>query len=316
MARHLRIRGVIDVFTADTAASIRALDSHPRIDRVYDAEGPFFTRLLRARIRDVFHVEGRLWPAFLPRGDAARAADGAALHARLGEAARRGGFDPDAMERLAALLVAAEAPRGEIGVAMQQVVGRAFHPTFHASPETFAAAELLARWPRASPLQTLLLRFTGRIGRARRLILDAARGDPYCAHAVTLALPNLIVGFGRMREMRARVTGAGAITSDAAAQRSLRGPRFLMRGVRPLALPPDPRVPLRRPGVKIDVPETDRPLRRGALVRFDRAEAQLQDSRLVFNEGSWSACPARDWVPELFAELWRRSAGRKGEAAP
>ena len=310
MARHLRVPGLLDLFTADKAASIRSLDAHPRIDRVFDNEGPLLTRMLRARIRSVFHIEGRLWPAFLPRGDAGREKDSAGLHARLSGNARRRGFDVEALDRLADLLVAEEAERPAVGEALQHVVGRAFHPTFHATRETYDAANVLANWPQARLFKALWLRLTGRLPRARRVILEVAKDDPYCAHAISLALPNMIATFERMRGLRLSTSEPAKIRSDAAAAQSLRGPKTLLRGVRPLVLPPDPRLALRRPNVKIDVPETKKPLRRGAIIRFDRGEAQNVDRRLLFAEGSWAACPAREWVPELFAEIWRRSIGK------
>jgi len=310
MARHLRIPGLIDLFTSDEAASIRSLDSHPRIDRVFDKEGPLTTRALRARIRNVFHIDGRLWPAFLPRGDQRRQNDTADLNVRLTGQARRAAFDTEAVDRLTELLVAADVDRPTIGEAMQQAIGRAFQPTFRATPETYAAADVLANWPQSKPLRALLLRVSGKVRRARETIITAAKNDAYCAHAISLALPNMIASFERMRELRLTTPDPAQIRSDAAAARCLRGPNALIRGVRPLVLPPDERLALRRPNVKIDVPETQKPLRRGAIIRFDRSEAQIFDRRLIFNEGSWSACPARDWVPELFMEVWRRSIGR------
>ncbi len=312
MARHLRIPGLADLFTADEAGSIRTLDAHPRIDRVFDPEGPLLTRILRARIRTVFHIDGRLWPAFLPRGDEARQRDGEALHARLSSHARRNAFDVDALDSLAALLLAPDATRPAIGEAMQQAVGRAFHSGFQATPETYAAADRLANWPQAGPLRSLWMTLSGSIQRSRRVILEAAKNDPYCAHAISLALPNMIASFERMRALRRATPDLTEMRSTAAALSVIRGPRTLIRGVRPLVLPADPRLALRRPNVKIDVPETKKPLRRGALVRFDRGKAQSVDHRLVFAEDNWSACPARDWVPELFAEIWRRAI-RRGE---
>lgn len=147
MARHLRVPGLLDLFTADEAASIRSLDSHPRIDRVFDNEGPLATRMVRSRIRSVFHIGGRLWPAFLSRDDPRRRSDTAALHARLTGEAERIAFDPELLDRLAALLTAARAERPEIGGAMQQTVGRAFHAGFQATPELYDAADILANWP-------------------------------------------------------------------------------------------------------------------------------------------------------------------------
>ncbi len=310
MARHLRIPGVIDLFTADEAASIRALDSHPRIDRVFDSEGPLVTRLLRARIRSVFHIDGRLWPSFLPRGDERRQKESEALHVRLSGNARRRGFDAETLDRLADLLVDRDAGKPAIGEALQQAVGRAFHVGFNATRVTYDAADVLANWPQAGLLKAMRLRLSGTLRRARLTILKAARNDPYCAHAISLPLGNMVPSFERMRDLRLATRDPAQIRSDAAAARSLVGPMTLIRGVRPLALPSDPRLALRRANVKIDVPETRKPLRRGAVIRFDRSEAQDEDRRLIFNEGSWSACPAREWVPDLFAEIWRRSLGR------
>jgi hypothetical protein len=311
MARHYRIPGLVDLFTAEEAASIQSLDSHPRIDRVFDSDGPLLTRLFRARIRSVFHIDGRLWPAFLPRADEGRQKESAALNIRLSGNARRRGFDPEAVERLATLLVDRDADRPTIGEALQQAVGRAFHQTFHATREIYDAADVLANWPQARFFQALRMRLSGAPKRARRTILEAARHDPYFAHAISLALPNLISSFERMRDLRLSVPDPTEIRSDAAAARSLRGPKTLVRGVRPLKLPEEPRLALRRDNVKIDIAETKRPLRRGAFVRFDRGKAQDFDRRLVFAETSWAACPAREWVPELFGEIWRRSLGRE-----
>ncbi len=314
MARHLRVPGLLDLFTADEAASIRSLDSHPRIDRVFDNEGPLATRMVRGRIRSVFHIGGRLWPAFLSRDDAGRKKESAALHGRLSGDARHAAFDADSLHRLAALLTAERADRPEIGSAMQQTVGRAFHPGFLATPDLYDAADILANWPQARLLKAIWLRLTGAVGRARSKILDACNNDPYCAHAISLALPNLIATFERMRAIRLETSDAATLDAEKVVARCIGGPKTLIRGVRPLELPPEPRLALRRPNVKIDVAETRKPLRRGAIVRFDRSKAQGFDRGLVFSEDSWAACPARDWVPALFVEIWRRSAAPAGTA--
>jgi hypothetical protein len=117
----------------------------------------------------------------------------------------------------------------------------------------------------------------------------------------------MVESFARLRALWQATPAPTEMRSPAAALRALRGPRVLLRGVRPLDLPPEPGLPLRRRGEKVDVPETRAPLRRGTLIRLDRAAAQEEDHRFVFAEDSWSACPARDWVPELFAEIWRRA---------
>jgi hypothetical protein len=312
MPRHLRVPGLLDLFTADAAGSIHSLDSHPRIDRVFDMEGPLATRLVRNRISSVFHVGGRLWPAFLSRDDPGRRKDSAALHERLSGEARRVAFDAEALDRLAALLTRAEAGRPEIGAAFQQAVGRAFHAGFVATPGLYEAADILANWPQARFFRAIRLRLSGAVRRARAEILAACNDDTYCAHAISLALPNLIATFERMRALRLETSDPAGLEAGAVVSRCLGGPKTLMRGVRPLVLPPDPRLALRRPNVKIDVPETRKPLRRGAIVRLDRSKAQLLDRGLVFSEGSWAACPAREWVPALLAEIWRRSIAAAG----
>jgi hypothetical protein len=312
MARHLRVPGLLDLFTADEAASIRSLDSHPRIDRVFDDEGPLATRLVRRRIRSVFHVGGRLWPAFLSRHDQRRQSDTAALHARLTGEAQRIVFDEAALDRLASLLTAPQAGRPEIGSAMQQAVGRAFHPGFEATRDLYDAADVLANWPQARFFRAIWLRLTGAVVRARRKVLKACNDNPYCAHAISLALPNLIATFERMRTVRIESDQPASLDAATIVARCLGGPKTLMRGVRPLKLPPEPKLALRRDNVKIDVPETRKPLRQGAIVRLDRSKAQIFDRGLVFSEESWSACPARSWVPALFAEIWRRSLAPMG----
>ena len=171
MARHLRIPGLLDLFTADEAASIRSLDSHPRIDRVFDKEGPLATRALRARIRNVFHIDGRLWPAFLPRGDERRQK----RQRRPERPPERPGAAPrlrrEALDRLADLLVVAggRSPDDRRGDAAG--VGRAFQPAFHATRETYDAADVLANWPQAKPFRAL-------VAAALRQAAARARDDP------------------------------------------------------------------------------------------------------------------------------------------
>ena len=274
------------------------------------------TRLLRARIRSVFHIDGRLWPAFLSRGDEGRQKDSEALNVRLSSHARRGNFDGDALDRLAALLVAAEAEPARRSARRCSRPSAA--PSIRHSRRRRRPMRRPTSWRtgrRRSRFKALWLRLSGACSaRARDVILEAAKDDPYCAHAISLALPNMIASFERMRALR-RVTPnpvADALHFVTAAL-VLRGPKHA-----------DPRRQAarasRRSAARAPPPEREDRRRRDARsrsaaarsIRFDRGKAQILDRRLVFNEGSWAACPAREWVPELFAEIWRRSAGQHG----
>ncbi len=245
MARHLRIPGLLDLFTADEAASIRSLDGHPRIDRVFDPEGPLVTRLLRARIRSTFHIGGRLWPAFLSRGDAGPA-EGQRGPPTCGSAATRGGGISTATRSTVSLrlLVAAEAsrpghrrgaaagrrpriPSGVSGVAGNLRCGRRAGELAAGEAAQGAVAAAHRSVPRAR-------RSHSRSGE-RRSLLRAC--DLACAAEHDCELRAHARCFGVC------TPNAGAfLLSETSALAACAARSTLIRGVRPLVLPADPRV--------------------------------------------------------------------------
>lgn len=295
MARRTAIPLLLDLTRVDAPAEIRMLDAHPSIDRTLDPRGGLINRYRLRRLRNLFHVDHRLMPAFLPRDDPARAPARDALAGRLDEVARTGAWDRDAISRLAAFV------RGEghdQGPAAQDLLGRLFRDDYTADEETWAAALLLDDYIRTNPVRGLWLRLSGRVDRARWLLWRSAGQDPITIHATAIAVHNLVAALERMRALHVD-RERGSPSEDEVLARCLVAPSGILRQVQ----------------APLNTPALDRTLPAGALVVYEigKAVAASGDRSLAFMADGWSRCPAAGLMPQVLLAVWR--AARAGERA-
>src|SRR4029077_12396816 len=120
-----------------------------------------------------------------------RALQQAKLDFRLSNGPTAPRLDARAIAMLACYVAGVE-PDEPVGVAAQQVVGRMFIPDYAASPESYAAAKLMASWSTADPVRALWWLWSGRVAKSRQLLWRLAENDPQCIHATTLAIHGIV----------------------------------------------------------------------------------------------------------------------------
>lgn len=286
MALRITVPFVIDLLVVDDEDSMRDLEARDGIDREICAGGKLVPWLLRRRIDKVLVVNGERLPTFLERQNASRIERQAALERRLSNVA----FGREAIEPLARY-VAGASSAGEVGVAVQQAVGRMFDPEYPASMDSFQAARDLARWLTLDPLRALWWRMSGRMARSRALIWRLGGDDPACIHATSLALRNVIDTLANMRMLAGDPAVRTGWSAAEAVAWSLTAPGMLLRSC------------------SAPVPFHKRPLQRGTLVlyRLRRMHASTANSALAFARRAWNECPAHAGVPALLAMVWERA---------
>jgi predicted nucleic acid-binding protein len=279
----IRIPFLIDIKRVDTKPDVRAVANDQTLDRDFKVQGPLVNRVLIARLNDALRFDGKPLSAVTPRGDAERARRQAALHARL-DPAKASLWDDATLARLVA---AVRGPSGDdIGPAAQQAVGRLFDANYVADAESFRAAQDLdnaARTP--NPFQWLVLRLTGRLRRAKRLLREKVNGDLDGVHGTGVAVHNIVRGLVTMRELWRKQPRP---LPDDAVRACLYAPRIVLREATVQA---ETAVGDVRPGTLV-------------LVELDKLRAVSPDAESVFMADTWAECPAAAFVVMLLRAIW------------
>lgn len=293
MARRYRIPGIIDLTFVDKVREVRALSDAPALDRRFERRGPLVNRLIAGRIRRWFRVDGAFLPALAPREDAARAERQKSLRAALDPAAGRPLWSDAQIDRLADYLRGRIA-REEAAVVLQEIVGQRFDPAYVADRASWKAAEMIDDFRErfVSPRHLLWL-ITGRLRRARELLVERAGRDPHAMHATAIGVHGIMDALGRMRELRGR-PGSDSIDAAVAVGQCLRPPRRVLRTV----------------DAAFATPATAAPLQTGSMVmlEFEAAGLHAPDPDIIFMHGHWSYCPAEVFVPALLQAVWHKAA--------
>jgi len=176
MARRIRVPGLVDLVLADPS-EIRALNEEPRLDRRFLPRGPLVNRLIAGRIRRWFQIKGQPLPSLAPRGDPVRAERQQELAIALDPASCRALWSEPQLDKLASFVPGVGTHDGA-AITVQEIVGRLFDPLYAADPEGWRAATLIDRFREGfSPVQILWL-ITGRLRRARALLVEHAKQNP------------------------------------------------------------------------------------------------------------------------------------------
>ncbi len=297
MSMRFRFPPFLDIVLIDDAVQMKRLDDERVISRELLPCGGWLHRILHGRIYGTLTVDSVPLPAFLGRDDKERARHQEALELRLSRHDDPP-LDADAMRTLARYVAGVD-PEVEVGVVVQQLVGRMFIPDYVATPDSYAAAKLIAAWPAAGPLRALWWRWSGRLLRAKALIWNLAKGDPQCIHATALAMHNLVVGLGRMRALLKDASARRRLTPEQASAACLVAPRAVLRSCLE-----ETRVPFLR-----------KPLQRGTLLlfRLEKMHEATADDALALARGRWNQCPAHQLVPRLLGEIWSAALKEWGQ---
>jgi hypothetical protein len=291
MAQRIRLPFIVDVVLVSDPAEIRAVNEAQAIDRNFVRRGPLINRLIVGRIRRWFEIMGQLLPSLTPRGDGARAARQKELAARLDPSAGLPLWT-DAQVATLAAYVRGAATADDASIMTQQIVGNLFDPRYRADRATWQAAQMIDRFRDGfSPIQ-IVWQLTGRLARARSLLVERASKDRWCMHGTAIGVHGIVQALVRMRELRAAPSPA-SLGEDAVLALCLAPPRQVPRSVE----------------VPFETPMVDGGLSAGTVLMLQLAKAgpQAPDPEMVFMHGHWNACPARAFVTGLLLAVWRRS---------
>ncbi len=291
--KKLKIPGIVNLFKLDEPEEIQALTRDPLIDRRFSLRTCPFNWLLLKRSLAVLSIAGRRFPTMTRRDSEERQIRqrelAESLHARA--AAIRLG--PEELEPLARW-IRGEGSESEVGVLTQQLLGRLFLPAFVATTQSWAAAQVLVAAPRSRKILKILWWFaTGKVRRSQRLLAGMVNGDLSAVNAIGIAVHNVIKGLRQMRNLYADGVTRASLTPEAAASKCLFAPISLYRQA-------------------TDAGQLGRcPFPRNSLFILEIGKASQREGGrpFVFMDGSWSRCPAADWVPAMLEGLWLRASG-------
>jgi hypothetical protein len=290
--KRTRIPGFIDVIQVDDPQEIIDLNRDARIDRKFNLRWPILSWLVVKRALNVLSFAGNRFPTMIERESASRASAqaklGAALDARAA-AVRQG---PEELEGMAAWLRGGGSDT-QVGIAVQQVVGRLFSPTFASTQESWDAAKILVTAPRSpNVLRTLWWIVSGKLHRAKRLLAGMVDGDLAGVNGIGIAAHNIVNSLLQMKRLYSDSATRRALSPEEAVRQSLAAPVSLLRQA------------------TSDGEISGCPFSRNSLfvLAIGRASKAPGGQSLVFMDESWSGCPASQWVPAMLEGVWKRAA--------
>ena len=290
MARRIRIPWIVDLMIVDDANEILALVQNPNLDRDFALPaGPLINRLITARIRDGLMFEAGFLPAVATRGNQARVERQVRLEAQLSTAPA--GSD-DALATLAGY-VNGGGSREQTAVTVQQLVGRLFSAEYGATPSSVEDANVLDGVGEVGVIRWFLWRLTGRVRRAKRDLLQLAKGDLHAVHGTAIAMHNIVRSLDIMRERRSNSGQQARLSEDRIVDQCLVAPRRVMRQATD----------------EFESPIGGGRIRPGTLVlmSLDQARKQIPGGDISFMTERWSKCPAHSWVPSLLQAVWKKA---------
>jgi hypothetical protein len=282
--------GISDVVVVTDPGEIRTVSNEARFDRDFAGHAPIRNMLRVRKMLRIFSVNGRLFPTMLPRTDPIRAAAQDELWLRLNARAEEVRRGPAELEPLAEW-VRGSGTAKDIGLLVQQSVGRLFVETFTATDESWAAACLVLEAASSSSfLKMLGWRISGKLEKAKALLASMVNGDLAAVNGIGVALHHIVDGLHKMRQLAADPTLRSSITTDAAVDECLFAPDTVVRQA------------------KTDGEVSGCPFKRGSLfiLGLGSASKGAANRDLVFLSQRWSRCPAEKWVPALLQGVWTR----------
>src|SRR5271154_2294404 len=221
--------GITDVVVVTDPVEIRTVSNESIFDRDFVGHIPIRNAQRLRKMLRIFSVNGRLFPTMLPRTNRTRAAAQDELWSRLNAKADEVRQGPAELEPLA------EWVRGigtaeQIGLLVQQSVGKLFVETFTATDESWAAACIVLEAVSSSNvLKMLAWRISGRLERAKTRLASMVNGDPAATNGISVALHHIVDGLHKMRQLAANPALRSSMTTDAAVDECLFGPTTVVR---------------------------------------------------------------------------------------
>jgi hypothetical protein len=229
MAQRIRVPGLVDLVLVADPSEIRALNEEPRLDRRFLPRGPLVNRLIAGRIRRWFQIKGQPLPSLAARGDPVRAERQRELAIALDPASGRALWSEQQLDKLASFVRGVGTHDGA-AITVQEIAGRLFDPLYAADPESWRAATLIDRFREGfSPVQ-VIWQITGRLRRARALLVERADQNRWAMHATAIGVHGIVASLERMRQLRA-LPDATSLGDDAVLGRCLAPPKQVPRTV-------------------------------------------------------------------------------------
>jgi len=221
--------GITDVVIVRDPAEIRTISNEATFDRDFAGHVPTRNWQRLRRMLRIFSVNSRLFPTMLPRTNPARAAAQDELWSRLNTNADEVKHGPATLEPLAEW-VRGTGPAEQIGLLVQQSVGRLFVETFTATDESWAAACIVLEAASSSNVLKMLgWRISGRLERAKELLASMVNGDLAAVNGISVALHHIVDGLHKMRQLAANPTLRSSMTTEAAVDECLFAPSTVVR---------------------------------------------------------------------------------------
>jgi len=169
--KRITIPFLIDLLIVTDSDVITKLNSHPDISRQLTGKGHLLHRLMFQKIRSVFKINDRYLPVFLAREDQERKLQQEALTQTLTNQIETYLHDNNAdIDLLAGYVSGGE--ELEVGVIVQQLVGRMFFKNYEADMASFNAAKELDAWPRRPPIIAFFIRHFGKVMSSLSLLMN------------------------------------------------------------------------------------------------------------------------------------------------
>jgi hypothetical protein len=282
--------GITDVVVVADPIEIRTVSNESTFDRDFVGHVPVCNRQRLRKMLRIFSVNGRLFPTVLPRTNLSRAAAQDELWARLDSKADEMRHEPAELDPLAEWVRGIGTSK-QIGLLVQQSVGRLFVESFTATDESWAAAcVVLEALSSSNVLKMLGWRISSRLERAKTLLASMVNGDLAAVNGISVALHHIVDGLNKMRQLAANPKLRSSMTTDAVVDECLFAPTTVIRQA------------------KTSGEVGGCPFRGGSLfiIGLGSASKGAANRDLVFLSQSWSRCPAEKWVPTLLESVWAR----------
>jgi hypothetical protein len=286
-----RVVGLIDLFEVTDPIEIKALARDPGLDRKFEGATCPINWLLLKRSLAVLSFGGRRFPTMVSRENIQRKQNQDELWRYLTERADAIKEGPDELMSLANWLRDADSD-AEVGIFVQELLGRLFSSQFVATKESWNAAKTLVAAPRSNNLPKLTWWFiSGKVRRAKRLLAGMVNDDLSAVNAIGIAAHNVVKSLIHMKLLYADVATRRALSAEEAAERSLFAPGSLYRQA------------------TANGQLGNCPFSKDALFVLSVGEACRKPGgrSLVFMDDTWSRCPANGWVPAMLQGVWRRA---------
>jgi hypothetical protein len=285
------VPGLIDVIDVTDPAEIKALAGDRRLDRVFDTRTCPINSLLLTRSLAVLSFRGRRFPTMMPRGAPGRAPRQEQLWGTLSGQAAAIERGPAQVEPLAAW-VRGTGSDADVGILVQQLLGRLFSSAFVATPESWRAAEILVAAPRSTNWPQVVWWFaSGKVRRAKRLLAGMVNDDLSAVNAIGIAVHNVVKSMRHLRLLYADGTRRAGLSAEDAVGESLFAPVSVYRQAT-------------EAGQVGDCPFSRHSL---FVLSIGQASQQAGGRPLVFMDDTWSQCPANVWVPAMLRGVWTRA---------